>query len=77
MVSKYGTGYAKTVSTPFESGSSFGAEEVLKQEGVDLGMVDVPYRSLVGSLMYLAVYTRPDLAMVMSSLSRYSQNPGM
>ena len=77
VVSRYGMGDAKTVSTPFEPGSSFGAEEVPDQEGVDHGMVDKPYRSLVGSLMYLAVCTRPDLAMAVSSLSRYSQNPKM
>lgn len=42
-------------------------------------MADVPYRSLVGSLMYLAVYTRPDLtdlSMAISALSRFCQkNP--
>ena len=30
---------------------------MLDQERVDLGMVDVSYKSLVGSLMYLAVCT--------------------
>ena len=40
-------------------------------------MVDIPYRSLVGSLMYLAVCTRPDLSMAVSALSRCSQNPQM
>ena len=34
-------------STPFETRSTFGAEEVLEQEGLDPRMVDVPYRSLV------------------------------
>ena len=46
-------------------------------EGVDPGMVDIPYRSLVGSLMYFAVCTRPDLSMAVSALSRYSLNPQM
>ena len=77
VVSRYGMGDAKIVSTPFEPGSTFGSEDVLDQERVDPGMVDVPYRSLVGSLMYLAVCTRPDLSMAVSSLSRYSQNPKM
>ena len=68
---------AKIVSTPFEPGSNFGAEEVQVAEGVEPAMVDIPYRSLVGSLMYLAVCTRPDLSMAVSSLSWYSQNPTM
>lgn len=41
-----------------------------------LDMQDVPYRSIVGSLMYLMVCTRPDLGACLSVLSRYLQNPG-
>ena len=52
VVSRYGMAAAKTVSTPSEPGSSFGVEEVPVAEGVDPEMVDIPYRSLVGSLMY-------------------------
>ena len=40
-------------------------------------MVGVSYRSLVGSLMYLALCTRPDIAMGVSTLSRFCQDPGM
>lgn len=74
VVSRFGMADAKTVSTPFEPGGNFGAENISVQEGVDPEMVDIPYRSLVGSLMYLVVCTRPDLAMAVSSLSRYCQN---
>ena len=34
------------------------------------------YRSLVGSIMYLASCTRPDIAVVSNFLARYSANPG-
>ena len=37
--------------------------------------VDVPYRELVGSLMHLTVATRPDLAYIVSILSKYLENP--
>ena len=70
VVSTFGMADAKIVSTPFEPGSTFGSKDALEQERVDFGMVDVPYRSLVGSSMYLAVCTRPDLSMALSSLSR-------
>nr|GEX42753.1 retrovirus-related Pol polyprotein from transposon TNT 1-94 [Tanacetum cinerariifolium] len=36
----------------------------------------VPYSSAVGSLMYAMVCTRPDLAHVVSVVSRYMHNPG-
>jgi hypothetical protein len=35
-----------------------------------------PYREAIGSLMYLAVSTRPDLAKAISNVSKYLDNPG-
>ena len=40
-------------------------------------MVDIPYRSAIGSLLYLATCTRPDLTVAVSALSKFSQNPGI
>jgi hypothetical protein len=40
-------------------------------------MAGVPYREAVGSLMYLMVCTRPDLAAAVSVVSRFMQNPGV
>jgi hypothetical protein len=39
-------------------------------------MEQVPYRELIGSLMYLMVSTRPDLAHAVGVLSRFASNPG-
>ena len=39
-------------------------------------MEGIPYRSAIGSLMYLAVCTRPDIAAAISNLSRFNANPG-
>lgn len=36
---------------------------------------DVPYRQIIGSLMYLAVGTRPDISFVISNLSQFLENP--
>ena len=36
---------------------------------------DFPYRSIVGSLMYAATGTRPDIASAVGIVSRYLQNP--
>nr|GEX29800.1 retrovirus-related Pol polyprotein from transposon TNT 1-94 [Tanacetum cinerariifolium] len=39
-------------------------------------MSKVPYANAIGSLMYLMVCTRPDIAYVVSVVSRYLANPG-
>ncbi|KAH9750986.1 hypothetical protein KPL71_014098 [Citrus sinensis] len=39
-------------------------------------MARVPYASVVGSLMYAMVCTRPDISQAMSMASRYMHNPG-
>ena len=77
VVKKFGMGEAKVASTPFEHVSEMGLAEAGNSvgEGSPAGMADIPYRSVVGSLMYLAVCTRPDLSMAVSALSRYYQAP--
>ena len=40
-------------------------------------MKDIPYASVVGSLMYAKVCTRPDIAFITGMLGRYLSNPGM
>jgi hypothetical protein len=36
----------------------------------------VPYSSIVGNLMYVMVFTRPNIAHAMGVVSRYMKNPG-
>lgn len=40
-------------------------------------MKKIPYSSVVGSLMYAQVCTRPDLAYIVGVLGRYLSNPGL
>ncbi|MGB9152505.1 MAG: reverse transcriptase domain-containing protein, partial [Alphaproteobacteria bacterium] len=39
-------------------------------------MVDVPYESAVGSLLYAAIGTRPDIAHAVNGISKFMKNPG-
>jgi hypothetical protein len=39
-------------------------------------MSKLPYREMLGSLMYAAVATRPDIAYAVNTLARYQENPG-
>ena len=39
-------------------------------------MAKVPYSSVVGSLMYAMICTRPDIAFAVGVVSRYMSNPG-
>ena len=40
-------------------------------------MKNIPYASVVGSLMYAQVCTRPDIAFAVRVLGRYQSNPGL
>ena len=40
-------------------------------------MENLPYREAVGSIMYIAVSTRPDIAKAVSAVSKYLENPGL
>ncbi|CAL8099507.1 unnamed protein product [Prunus armeniaca] len=61
---------------PFSKGDKLSSEQSPKTEQEKLEMQDKPYASLVGSLMYVQVCTRPDLAFSISVLGRFQSNPG-
>ena len=46
-----------------------------KEENEELLGPEVPYLSVIGALMYLANYTRPDIAFSVNLLARYSSSP--
>ena len=45
------------------------------EKGKQLEPYNVPYRQLIGSLMFAAVTTRPDLAYVVNQLSQFLESP--
>ena len=66
---------AKSVSSPL--GNHFKLSRLLcptTQEEKDK-MAGIPYSSVVGSLMYVMVCTRPDIAHAVRVVNRYLSNP--
>lgn len=71
--------YAKKVLSKFRMidchAVSTPAETVIVQDKMDGKTIDYPYREAVGSLMYLAIGTRPDIAYAVGRASRHLNNP--
>ena len=70
LLEKQGLGDSKPVGTPVDPGSHL-LKATEDEEAVDQQL----YQSLVGSLMYLSVCTRPDIAYAVSTLARFSNKP--
>ena len=67
---------AKPVNTPFAAHFKLSSALSPTTETDMEYMARVPYSSVVGSLMYAMICTRPDLAYAVSMVSRYMANPG-
>ena len=66
----------KPVSTPLNPGLHLSTSMSPQNDAEASEMQQVPYISIVGSLMYLAVTTRPDIAYAAGVLARFNSNPG-
>nr|GEX09667.1 hypothetical protein [Tanacetum cinerariifolium] len=76
VLKKLNMSSCKPVPTLLAPHFKLSSHECLKSEEDKEDMSRVPYSSAVGSLMYAMVCTRPDLAHVVSVVSRYMHNPG-
>jgi hypothetical protein len=65
----------KVVATPSEVRKLTKADCPSTQQQKD-EMSKVPYKSLIGSLQYIALSTRPDIAYAVNQLSRFLSDPG-
>ena len=66
---KFGMMEAKPAATPLET------KQKLSKTDESHGVSETEYRSLIGSLMYAAVGTRPDIAYAISTLSAFCHDP--
>eukprot|EP00877_Chromochloris_zofingiensis_P008872 jgi/Chrzof1/4238/Cz14g04120.t1 len=70
LLERYGAVDSKIKSVPLSP-----SVKLAKDEGGPLDKEHYPYSQLVGSLMYLAITSRPDLAFSVGALARYMSCP--
>ena len=70
VLEKFNMRECKPISTPMEHSIRLKESEQNEEE-----LENVPYRSAVGSLMYIMLATRPDIAYSVGVLSRFAENP--
>jgi hypothetical protein len=76
VIERFGQTNAAPSLTPIDPITHLGkGDEAQSKEDV-AEMKTKPYRSLIGSLMYHACGTRPDIAVAVASLSRFLEIPG-
>jgi hypothetical protein len=76
VVDRFDMSDSKPVTTPFECTNPLSASHCASTPEEVAIMAKLPYRCAVGSFMYLAMGTRPDLAYALQQLSQFLHNPG-
>ena len=66
----------RLVTTPLAGHFTLSSKQCPQSSEEEEEMYRVPYASAVGSLMYVMVCTRPNLAYAVSTVSRFMSNPG-
>ena len=76
LLERYNHADCSPVGTPMDPGTKLTIEQAPSTPEEIEQMKTVPYIHAVGSLMYLAVATRPDIAYAVGVLARFNSNPG-
>ena len=76
IINQFNFNDLKPSAIPMDSSAPLSkSQEPSKLEDI-ARMKNIPYREAVGSLMYAAMGTRPDIAFAMSIVAQFSENPG-
>ena len=70
ILSRYGMEKANPVSTPADTNV-----KLVRDDDVSKKVDPTMYQAMVGSLLYAAVASRPDIAQAVSAVSKYNSNP--
>ena len=76
-LAEFGMTECKPVGTPMTPGLQLSKEDCPKTDEEVEEMQSIPYMNAVGSLLYLANTSRPDIAYTAGVLARFNSNPGM
>ena len=76
VLSRFNMESCNKADVPVNKGDKFSRDQCPKSEREIELMKIRPYASLVGSLMYANICTRPDLAFIVGLLGRFQSNPG-
>jgi hypothetical protein len=68
MLNRFGYKDSKSTPTPYDP-------SLILRKNRRIGRDQLRYSQMIGSLMYLASATRPDISFVVSKLSRFTNNP--
>ena len=73
----YNLADCKQAAIPMDPGLRISHDQSPKSIEEAAHMKNVPYRAAVGSLMHLAVGTRPDIAFAVSTVAQFNNAPGL
>ena len=76
IITKYNFDDLKPMATPIDPTVPLSRSQCPSKLDDIARMKNVPYREAVGSLMYAAMGTRPDIAFATSTVAQFSDNPG-
>jgi Reverse transcriptase (RNA-dependent DNA polymerase) len=77
ILKRYGMKNYKSGNTPIAKRDKFNLDQCQKIELEKTEMHQISYTSLIESLMYAQVCTRPDITYITGMLGRYLSNPGI
>ncbi|KAL0300300.1 UNVERIFIED_CONTAM: Retrovirus-related Pol polyprotein from transposon TNT 1-94 [Sesamum angustifolium] len=77
VLAKFRMSACSSTAAPIVKGDKFGIHQSPQNSLEENQMKNIPYASVVGSLMYVQVCTRPDIAFAVGMLGRYQSNPGI
>ena len=77
VLKRFGMSKEKPASTPACPNTTYSKAQSPSTDEGTKAMETIPYLKVLGSLLYLAVCTRPDIAYAVSELSKFASNPGM
>ncbi|GJW43781.1 putative RNA-directed DNA polymerase [Tanacetum coccineum] len=77
VLNRFNMQHCSLTVAPIIKGDVFGSHQCLKTKVEYEEMKRIPYASVVGSLTYAQVCTRPDISYICGMLGRFQSNPGL